>query len=88
LSSPSTSAEVLCESCGSQQVHLKRVTRNYGKAADLLVIESIPMWSCPACGAPYFTAQTMHEIERITALRMSVAKSRPVPVAAFVEAAA
>jgi len=46
------------------------------------------MWSCPACGASYFTAQTMHEVERIKALRMSVAKSRPVPVAAFVEAAA
>jgi len=46
------------------------------------------MWSCPACGASYFTAQTMHEVERIKALRKSIAKSRPVPVAAFVEAAA
>jgi YgiT-type zinc finger domain-containing protein len=63
------------------------VTRSYGKAADLLVIESIPMWSCPACGASYFTAQTMHEVERIKALRKSIAKSRAVPVAAFVEAA-
>ena len=80
-------AELRCESCGSAQVQLKHVTRSYGKAAALLVIEGIPMWSCPACGVSYFTAQTMHEVERIKALRKSVAKSRPVPVAAFVEAA-
>ncbi len=39
------------------------------------------MWSCPHCGESYFTAQTMHEIERIKALRKSVAVARPVPVA-------
>jgi hypothetical protein len=41
------------------------------------------MWSCPHCGESYFTAQTMHEIERIKALRKSVAVARPVPVAVF-----
>ena len=41
------------------------------------------MWSCSRCGESYFTAQTMHEIERIKALRTSVAVSRSVPVAAF-----
>ena len=54
-----------------------------GKGAALLVIEGIPMWSCSRCGESYFTAQTMHEIERIKALRKSVAVSRSVPVAAF-----
>ena len=52
-----------------------------------MVIERIPMWSCASCGESYFTAHTMHEIERIKALRKSVAKSRSVPVAQF-EAAA
>lgn len=41
------------------------------------------MWSCSRCGESYFTAQTMHEIERIKALRKSVAVNRSVPVAAF-----
>ena len=41
------------------------------------------MWSCPHCGASYFTAQTMHEIERIKTLRKSVAVARYVPVADF-----
>ena len=74
--------------CGSNRVQLKYVTRSYGKGKELLVIENIPMWSCPSCGESYFTAQTMHEVERIKALRKSVAKSRPVPVAAFEKSAA
>lgn len=41
------------------------------------------MWSCPHCGESYFTAQTMHEIERIKTLRKSVAVSRQVAVAEF-----
>ncbi len=82
------SSEAGCMHCGSDRVQLKHVTRSYGKGKELLVIESIPMWSCPACGESYFTAKTMHEVERIKVLRKSVAKSRPVPVAAFVKSAA
>lgn len=59
------------------------MTRSYGKGKDLLVIEGIPMWACPSCGESYFTAQTMHELERIKALRKSVARERSVPVAVF-----
>ena len=67
---------------------MKYVTRSYGKGEDLLDIEHIPIWSCPACGESYFTAQTMHEVERIKALRKSVAKVRPVAVAVFEKTAA
>lgn len=59
------------------------MTRSFGKGAALLVIEGIPMWSCSHCGESYFTAQTMHEVERIKALRKSVAVTRPVAVAVF-----
>lgn len=41
------------------------------------------MWSFPSCGKSYFSAQTMHEIERIKALRKSVAVRRTVAVAAY-----
>ncbi len=41
------------------------------------------MWSCPHSRGSYFTAQTMHEIERIKALRETVAKEKRVPVAEF-----
>ncbi|NRF71016.1 type II toxin-antitoxin system MqsA family antitoxin [Aquincola sp. S2] len=83
MSSPSTSVETTCTFCGGTKVQLKYVTRSYGKGSDLLVVERIPMWSCPSCGESYFTAQTMHEIERIKALRKSVAKPRSVAVAQF-----
>jgi YgiT-type zinc finger domain-containing protein len=61
------------------------VTRSYGKGKDLLVVEGIPMWSCASCGESYFAARTLHEIERIKALRKSVARERNVPVAVFEE---
>jgi YgiT-type zinc finger domain-containing protein len=64
------------------------VTRSFGKGLNLLVIENIPLWSCANCGESYFTAQTMHELERIKALRKSVAKQRNIAVATFAAAEA
>ena len=77
------SSKNLCAYCGSPSVQIKHVTRSFGKASSLLVIEAIPMWFCPSCGESYFSAQTLHEVERIKALRNSVAIRRQVPVAAF-----
>lgn len=77
----------LCAYCGSSAVQIKHVTRSFGKAAALLVIEAIPMYSCQNCGESYFSAQTLHEIERIKTLRKSVTVSRPIPVAEFEPAA-
>ena len=87
-SSLPTSAENQCACCGSASVQLKHVTRSFGEGAALLVIEAVPMWRCPSCGESYFSAQTMHAIERIKALRKSVAVDRSVPVAAFEATAA
>jgi len=75
-----TSSENHCEHCGSSAVQLKQVTRSFDKGVALLVVENIPMWSCPSCGESYFSAQTLHEIERIKTLRKSVAIQRSVPV--------
>ncbi len=82
-SSRSTLSSQRCASCGKPGVQLRAVTRSFGAGEGLLVIEGIPMWSCPHCGESYFTARTMHEVERIKTLRKSVAIDRSVPVAAF-----
>ena len=82
------SSSQVCTSCQAGRAELKFVTRSYGKGEELLVIERIPMWSCATCGQSYFTAQTIHEVERIKALRKSVAKARSVPVAVFERTAA
>jgi YgiT-type zinc finger domain-containing protein len=62
---------------------LRRVTRSYGKGERLLVIENVPLVSCPHCGESYMTAETMHELERIKLHRKSFAVAKPVSVAEF-----
>jgi YgiT-type zinc finger domain-containing protein len=74
---------MLCDICGREGARIRRVTETYGKGANLIVIENIPMVSCPHCGESYFTADTLHEIERIKLHQKSFAVERPVPVAKF-----
>ncbi len=74
---------MVCDICGSEGARVRHVTRSYGKGQNLLVIENVPVVSCPHCGESYLTAETLHEIERIKLHRQSFAQERPVPVAAF-----
>lgn len=72
-----------CDICGTSGAQVRYMTRSYGKGANLLVIENVPVVVCPHCGESYLTAETLHEIERIKLLRRSLAKSRSVAVASF-----
>ena len=63
---------------------MRRVTRSYGGGANLLVIEKVPVVSCPHCGESYLTAETLHEIERLKLLRRRIGAKRPVAVVGFV----
>jgi YgiT-type zinc finger domain-containing protein len=74
---------MICDICGNQGARIRRITETYGKGKNLLVIENIPMISCPKCGENYFTADTLHEIERIKLHEKSFAVERMVPVAKF-----
>jgi YgiT-type zinc finger domain-containing protein len=76
-------SEMICDICGKSGAKIRRTTRSYGKGENLLVIENIPVVSCPNCGESYLTADTLHEIERIKLHRKSWAKERNIPVAAF-----
>ncbi len=77
-------SNLICDVCGKKGAVLRHVTRSYGKGARLLVIENVPLISCPHCGESYMTAATLHEIEQIKRKRMTVASKRPVAVAVFV----
>lgn len=72
-----------CDICGKSGARIRRITRSYGKGENLLVIENIPVVSCPNCGESYLTAETLHEIERIKLHRKNWAKERNIPVATF-----
>ena len=74
---------MVCDICGRAGVRIRRITRTYGKGKNLLVIENIPVVSCPHCGESYLTAETLHEIERLKLHRKSLAVERPVEVVSF-----
>jgi YgiT-type zinc finger domain-containing protein len=72
-----------CDICGREGARIRRVARTYGKGKQLLVIENVPVVSCPRCGESYLTAETLHEIERLKLHRKSLAVRRPVKTVAF-----
>jgi YgiT-type zinc finger domain-containing protein len=74
---------MVCDICGREGVRIRRVARTYGQGKDLLVMENIPVVSCPHCGESYLTAETLHEIERLKLHRKSLAVERPVEVVSF-----
>jgi YgiT-type zinc finger domain-containing protein len=74
---------LVCDVCGKEGALIHHVTRSYGKGARLLVIENVPLVSCPHCGESYMTAATLHQIERIKRQRSRSASKRPVAVAVF-----
>jgi YgiT-type zinc finger domain-containing protein len=74
----------VCDICGKEGARIRRVSRSYGKGKNLLVIENVPVVSCPHCGETYLMAETLHELERIKLHRDSFAEKRPVAVAEFI----
>ncbi len=74
---------MICDFCGKKGAQIRKVTETYGKGKNLLVIENIPIVNCPNCGESYFTAETLHEIERIRLHHKSFAKERSVEVATY-----
>lgn len=74
---------MICEICGKEGARIRRIARTYGKGKDILVIENVPVVTCPHCGESYLEAETLHEIERLKLHKKSFAVKRPVPVVSF-----
>jgi YgiT-type zinc finger domain-containing protein len=74
---------LVCDVCGKKGARVRKVTEACGKGKDLLIIEDVPMASCPNCGESFFTAETLHGIERIRIHRGSFAEEKAVEVASF-----
>ena len=66
---------MICDICGKKGAEVRHVTRSYGKGANLLIIENVPVVVCPNCGESYLTAETLHEIERMRHPVRDVAES-------------
>jgi YgiT-type zinc finger domain-containing protein len=74
---------MVCDICGKDGARVRKVARTYGKGKKLLVIENVPIVTCPHCGESYLEADTLHEIARIKLKRKSSAFERPVAVASL-----
>lgn len=77
------SETTICAVCGSAKAKIRSVSRTYGRGRDLLVIENVPLISCPDCGTRYLTASTLKELDRIKRERKTAAVTKPVEVASF-----
>lgn len=77
----STEDRLICDVCGKGNARIRRITRAYGKGDDLLLIEDVPVISCPACGESYLTAETLHQIDQIKRERKRFTVERFVEVA-------
>ena len=74
---------MICDNCGKKGAQIRKIPRSYGKEENILLIENVPVITCPHCGESYLEAETLLEIERIKLHRKSFAEKRTVPVANF-----
>lgn len=74
---------VTCDKCGNEGAKIRRLSKSYGEGETLLVIENVPVVSCPNCRQIHLTAETVQTINRIKANPQSAAVTRSVPVAVF-----
>ena len=71
---------MICDNCGKKGAKIRKLPRSYGKGRKLLIIENVPVISCPHCGESYLTAETLHEVERIKLHRNNFAEERTDPI--------
>ncbi len=71
-------SNMTCDICSKKGAKIRRVARIYGKGRHLLVIENVPVISCPNCGESYLTAETLHEIERLKVHQKTLSSERKV----------
>lgn len=74
---------IKCDICGKDAARRRQVTRTYGKGANMLVIENVPVISCTSCGQSYLEAETLREIEHIKSNRKKMTVKRPMAVAEY-----
>ncbi|MFT5130842.1 MAG: YgiT-type zinc finger domain-containing protein [Rhodothermales bacterium] len=72
-----------CEICGSEHARTRKIPRSYGRGAELIVIEDVPVVSCIDCGESYMTAETAQHIDDLRRNEGGIAEQRTVPVASY-----
>jgi len=74
---------MICDICGKDGARQRHLSRTYGKGDNLLVVEDVPVISCPHCGESYLTIETVRELERLKRQGKKSATRREVGVISF-----
>ncbi len=74
---------MICDNCGQDTAHIRKVNKTFGKGKEMFIIQNIPVVHCKNCGESYLTAETLHEIERIKLHHKSFAITKPIGVVRF-----
>jgi len=74
---------MLCDNCGKEGVRERSVTRTLGKGKDMIIVEGVPVISCPHCGESYLTLETIRGLERVKRAGRKKAIKREVGVVTF-----
>jgi YgiT-type zinc finger domain-containing protein len=67
----------------TNEAKVRRVPRPYGRREELVVVEDVPVVSCPSCGESYLTAETARHLDRVKRLRRDLIAKRPVAVTTY-----
>lgn len=74
---------VVCHVCGKKGARVVPISRTYGKGKSLLLIQNIPMFACRLCGESYFTAETLHQVERLKSHRKALSVTSSIKTINF-----
>ncbi len=75
---------MICDMCGNEGARVKHVSRSYGQGSELIIVEGVPVVSCPGCGESYLTAETAKHIDEIRSDRTKLTETREVAVTGYV----
>lgn len=70
---------LICDVCGKEGAHIRRITRSYGKKDNLLVIEDVPIVNCPHCGESYMTAEQSMRLNELKCIERNLPKNVRCP---------
>jgi YgiT-type zinc finger domain-containing protein len=73
----------LCAFCGTPGVQTLHKTKLFGKGANTVIIENVPVQHCRTCGESYYDPDTSHLIDDILAQPERYTVQRPMNVASL-----
>lgn len=72
-----------CDICEQEGVQIEYVDKLLHVGNEMIIVKSVPVFSCPNCRERYLTAETMYELERLKQHHKELAQQQYVDVLSF-----